>query len=171
MIELAKLAARNAHGNRGVIEKSDIIDTLTGFGRTRIDDLAAEYASECPQIREIISGFADGAEDYSTAELHTTIQNRVMQGVPVTLASVGAVTRPTQIAAFLYEIGFLTARKETDQGYEHFTFSDRPDLLHNRTNLDQGMSWEIHPVFRQALGLRTATGEKPYRKDAHKKKK
>ncbi len=165
MIEIAKLAAAHATTSRSVtnakISKTDIVDVLEGFGRSRIDDLAAEYTSECAQVREIISAFADGAEDYSTAELHTAITNRIMQGTPVTLANCGRVTRPTQIAAFLYEIGFLTAREEGEDGhYVHYTFAQEPDLLHSRTNLDRGMSWEIHPVFRQSLGLRTASGAK-----------
>lgn len=162
MIELAKLAATKAHELRvNQIGKSHIFDVLEGFGRTRIDDLSAEYRCECPQIREIINAFADGQEDFSTAELQTLIEKRITSHLDLTFASSGRSRQPLKIAAFLYEIGFLTARETLpSKEYRHYTFAEKPELLHNRTNLDRGMSWEIHPVFRQALGLRTSSGRK-----------
>jgi hypothetical protein len=67
--------------------------------------------------------------------------------------------RPVDVAAFLFQIGFLSARRNLeDGGYEHLTFADKPDLLRARTNLDDGVRWEIHPVFRQALQMRDAQG-------------
>jgi hypothetical protein len=161
MIELAKLAGQRAKSHGGLIARADIASVLDAFGRKRIEDLSAEFKSQCPQVQEIINAFANEREDYSTAELHAAITNRVLQGVPVALAGKGRVTQPSAIAAFLYEIGFLTARESLPDGhYKHYMFAEEPTLLHTRTNVDRGMSWEIHPVFRQALGLRTETGEK-----------
>jgi hypothetical protein len=115
----------------------------------------------CPQIQEIISSFADQSEDYTTTDLLQAIENRVLNHLVVKISGVGEVKKPIRIAALLYEIGFLTAREDLGgAGYKHYTFADKPDLLHNRTNVDQGMTWELHPVFRQALGLRSASGAK-----------
>ena len=41
-----------------------------------------------------------------------------------------------------------------DGSYEHISFEDNPALLKSRTSVDNGVSWEIHPVFRQALQLK-----------------
>lgn len=170
MIELVKLAASRAANEKSpLIYLKHIVEVLDGFGRTRIDDLSAEYRSECAQVRDLVNAFADGAEDYSTADLHTLITNKILNHLDIYFVSTGRPQRPMQVAAFLYEIGFLTAREEvSEKEYKHYTFAEKPDLLHTRTNVDQGMTWEIHPVFRQALGMRTPTGQK---KDNRKKRR
>ena len=67
---------------------------------------------------------------------------------------------PLQVAAFLFEIGFFYGRREHNDGdYEHFTFSDKPSLFKARTNIDDGLKWEIHPVYRQALEMRDTSGK------------
>ncbi len=102
----------------------------------------------------MISAFAQQSERYKTADLITTITNRVLQGTNPKIAGVTGEVGPKEIAAFLFQIGFLSARRDSADGtYEHITYSDNPSLLESRTNVDQGVSWEIHPVFRQALGL------------------
>ena len=162
MVEIAKAAAKKAVASgHQVIELADITSTLGVFGSGRVADLSAEYSSLCPQVGEVISAFSGLSEEYTTDELIKTIQNRIMQGIHVTIEGSGVVKKPMQIAALLYEIGFLSARKNLEYGeYRHYTFAEQSDLLHNRTNLDGGMVWEIHPVFRQALGLRSSSGAK-----------
>ena len=60
-----------------------------------------------------------------------------------------------EVAHFLFQIGFLTARRDiSPDSYEHLAYSDNPALLNARTNVDQGFSWEVHPVFRQVLKLK-----------------
>ena len=160
LVELCRLAVKKRSVSAGHVTSRDLTSVLREFGRERVEDLAAEYRSECPQVQEIINAFANTQEDFTTDQLINTITNRVLNGLVITLASTGSVTRPIQVAAFLYEIGFLTARRENGDGtYTHYVFADKPEPLHNRTNIDQGLSWEIHPVFRQVLGLRDETGK------------
>ena len=64
------------------------------------------------------------------------------------------VTSPLEVANFLYRIGFLVARSDSDDEYEHYNFNDLPDLLTNRTNDDFKVKWEIHPCYRQALDIK-----------------
>ena len=60
-----------------------------------------------------------------------------------------------EVAHFLYQIAFITARQDNEDGsYDHISFEKNPSLLKSRTNVDDGMLWEIHPVFRQALHLK-----------------
>ncbi|TWT74307.1 P-loop ATPase, Sll1717 family [Allorhodopirellula solitaria] len=160
LVELCRLSTKNRRNSKNVVSLKDITGVLNEFGRERVEDLAAEYRSECPQVQEIINAFADTSEDFTTDQLMKTIKDRVLNGLPVKLASIGKVTKPMQIAGFLYEIGFLTAREDHNDGrYTHYSFAEQPELLHNRTNVDRGLSWEIHPVFRQTLRVRNSSGK------------
>lgn len=159
LIELCKEAARSAQqlgGSR--IRLRDMTGQLATFGRHRIDDTVAEFRSQCPDLNDIISAFASQREEYSTDELLATLSKRLPPSVPIRIAGLNKPTEPKDIAKLLFQIGFLTARQNTKTGYEHFSFSDRPELLDARSNFDQGVRWEIHPVFRQALGLRSDEG-------------
>jgi hypothetical protein len=50
-------------------------------------------------------------------------------------------------------------RNHADGSYTHIGFPDRPSLLRARTNIDDGLRWEVHPVFRQVLEIRDAGGK------------
>jgi hypothetical protein len=161
LVELCRLASKQRTKSTSTISCRDITGVLREFGRERIEDLAAEYRSECPQVQDLINAFAGTKEDFTTDQLTKTITNRILNGTVVTMASSGTVTQPMKVAAFLYEIGFLTARRDDgNDEYTHYVFAEKPEPLHTRTNVDQGLSWEIHPVFRQVLGLRDDTGRK-----------
>ena len=64
-----------------------------------------------------------------------------------------SVKSPLDIAHFLFRLGFVVARAEKEEGYEHYFFADMPDFLSSRTNQDFGVIWEIHPCYRQALDI------------------
>ena len=95
----------------------------------------------------------------TTAELLKLIENKVLTHLSPAIAGVTGKPTALQVAAFLFEIGLYYARRERPGGeYEHYDFNDKPSLLKARTNVDEGLTWEIHPVFRQALELRTPEG-------------
>jgi hypothetical protein len=157
LVELCKSAATRVISRRSPrrILLADLCEVLPTFGRKRIDDTVAEFEAQCPEVGELIAAFAQQSERYRTADLISTIANRVLQAVTPHIAGVMGAPTPRDVAAFLFQIGFLSAREDRDDGtYRHIAFSDNPSLLVARTNIDQGLSWEIHPVFRQALGLR-----------------
>jgi hypothetical protein len=88
------------------------------------------------------------------------IQNRISQQSDIRIAGEIGRCSPQKVARFLFRIGFLTARQDHEDGtYEHFAYAEKPFLLENSNNLDHGHGWEIHPVFRQVLGLRNAAGQ------------
>jgi hypothetical protein len=161
LIELAREAALAAQtARRGKVALADITGCLESFGKKRIADTVAEFSPQCPQVNELIAAFSRQSEEYATADLIETISRRVLQSVTPTIVGVLGEPRAMDIAAFLFQIGFLSARRNlADGGYEHLSYSDQPDLLRARTNVDDGVRWEIHPVFRQALQLRDATGK------------
>ncbi|MNH42295.1 hypothetical protein D3C79_1039650 [compost metagenome] len=46
------------------------------------------------------------------------------------------------------------ARDEEDKtGLGFVKFEDRPNLLSSKSNLDDGLIWEIHPSYRDVLRI------------------
>ncbi|RMX04033.1 hypothetical protein EBQ24_12320 [Allofranklinella schreckenbergeri] len=156
LIELWKVAANSAvKSRRKLISYDDIKDELEKFGKRRIEDAVAEFRSQCPEIEELLVAFVGQPERFTTDQLIKAIQNRVLQMVHPRIVGVPGTPSARETAHFLYQIGFLTARKDLgNDEYEHLSYAENPALLNARTNIDQGHSWEIHPVFRQALKLK-----------------
>jgi hypothetical protein len=161
VVELSKVSAqRAARAAHGKVMQPDITACLDVFGSNRIADMVAEFSAQCPELEEMVAAFSRQAEDYKTDELVKAITNRILNSVSPHIVGVVGRADALDVASFLFEIGFLSARRNYANGtYEHITYSEQPALLRTRTNIDDGVSWEIHPVFRQALQLRSASGE------------
>lgn len=156
LVELWKVSAQAANKmSRTRINFDDIDNELEAFGKRRVDDTVAEFKSQCPEVEELLVAFVGQPEFFSTDNLIKTLQNRVLQAIHPRIVGVMGSPSPKEVAHFLFQIGFLTARKDFGNGeYEHLAYADNPSLLSSRTNVDQGYSWEVHPVFRQALKLK-----------------
>jgi len=160
IVELAKAAGKNAaRYKHSKIFRQDIFDVLDIFGKKRVEDTIAEFRSQCPEIGEILSGFSREKEELNTDELITVINKKILNHISPNITGCLGKVSALDVAAFLFEIGFLYARKDFPDGsYEHIGFSDKPSLLKSRTNVDSGFKWEIHPVYRQALEIRDSSG-------------
>jgi hypothetical protein len=159
LVELWKVSAKAAKKTGStIIDLPHMNGELESFGRRRIDDTVAEFKSQCPQVEELLVAFINEPEWFATDSLVKTIKEKIIdRGIQVRISGVMGAPSPWEIAHFLYQISFLTARKDRGDGhYDHFSYASNPRLLSARTNLDQGHSWEIHPVFRQALKLKNA---------------
>ncbi len=155
-LQLCKAAAKSAvKRSRNVITIEDIDDSMPAYGAQRITDIVAEHNYECPEVSELMTAFSGGAAQYTTAELMVAIRNRILSHLTPRIDG-RAANSARDIAEFLYRIGFLAARYDdkVDGGYHHYWFEERPWLLEDRGNIDQGMSWEIHPFVRGGLGLK-----------------
>jgi hypothetical protein len=157
MIEMCKLAAAHAVSRRGSkINFDDLQSKMEDFGRRRVEDTIAEFKSQCENIEEILAAFSNQPALYTTDELIRCIRNSVLQAVRPKITGVLGVASEMEIAHFLFQIGFLTGRRQVGtEHYDHVSFAEQPSLLRARTNIDDGLRWEIHPVFRNALNLRT----------------
>lgn len=159
LVELWKVSAKAAKkAESAIIDLPHINGELESFGQRRIDDTVAEFKSQCPQVEELLVAFINEPEWLPTDDLIKTIKEKIIdKGINPRISGVTGAPSPWEIAHFLYQISFLTARKDRGDGhYDHFSYASNPRLLSSRTNLDQGHSWEIHPVFRQALKLKNA---------------
>lgn len=156
LIELIKESAKRTNRRGGSkINWDDINGVLADFSKNRYDDTIVEFKSHCAELPELLTAFANQSERYTTDQLLKLLRDSVLQQVHPRIAGYTHPVQPREVAQFLFEIGFLSARLDKPDGsYEHATYADQPDLLDSRVNLDQGYSWEIHPVFRQVLRLR-----------------
>ncbi|GAB2542956.1 P-loop ATPase, Sll1717 family [Rhodanobacter koreensis] len=161
MIELCKLAAISAiKRNSEKIGLDDLTARLEAFGKTRIDDLIAEFRAQCDKIELIIQSFKGKSEQFKTDELVRHIKAN-LSGRDIRIAGTSGRPSDTEIIRFLFQIGFLTARRDLANGeYRHYSFFDEPTLLSDGAN-DLGASWEVPSCFRQALQLKNAARRMP----------
>jgi len=152
-IQLCKLMQKEAMLSSDTLLTKGHVDAVWGaYGLKRIADLVAEHKHQCKQIEELINGFR-GAERLMTRDqLIVWIRNHITNHLTPYFNGVAA-TSPVEVAHFLYQIGFILARSDEVDNYEHYSFEIMPDFLSSRTNDDFGMSWEIHPCYREALDI------------------
>lgn len=153
-IQLCKLAQEDAYQHKEKKIGRNNIDNVWGeYGIQRIEDLVSEHKHQIREIEELINSFRGAPRLMPREELMRWINNRVLTHLAPKIEG-EKVSSPLQIAQFLYRIGFLQARSQEPGGnYEHYDFDDMPDFLASRTNEDFGVSWEIHPCYREALDI------------------
>lgn len=155
-IQLCKFAQEEAiREKQGLIAKQHIDAVWGKYGRKRISDLIAEHKHQCRDVEELINSFRGAERRMTRDELILWITNHITSHLSPVIEG-KSVKSPLDIAHFLFRLGFVVARAEKEdqgQGYEHYFFADMPDFLSSRTNQDFGVSWEIHPCYRQALDI------------------
>jgi hypothetical protein len=153
-IQLCKLAQQAALRRNASVISKDIIDEVWGeYGMRRIADLVSEHKHQCPQVEELLNAFRGAARLMSREDLFGWINSRVSSHIDIHIE--GQKTRsPREVARFLYRLGFILARSEGPEGYEHYRFDQMPDFLSARTDEDFAVKWEIHPCYREALDIK-----------------
>lgn len=152
-IQLCKLAQTSALQHRRDLITKEEIDLVWGeYGSKRIADLVAEHKHQCPQIEELLNGFRGAVRLMPRGELFAWIKNRILNHLNPWIEGKNIRT-PIEVARFLYRLGFILARSDSESGYEHYRFDQMPDFLSSRTNDDFGLAWEIHPCYREALDI------------------
>src|SRR6185312_1121078 len=109
MVELCKLAASNAVRRKSIkIGLDDLTTKLEDFGKTRIDDLIAEFRAQCDKIEFMIQSFKGKSERFKTDELIRHM-NRNLGNRDVRIAGISGRPTDSELIRFLFQIGFLTA--------------------------------------------------------------
>lgn len=156
VIELCKLAASRHHSLGTKITIDDILAEMPDFGESRKSDISAEFKPQCAQIDELIDAFYGEKSIMSTEEVFAIIDSKILVAFTPNIAGMSGKPRAADVASFLFEVGLFFGRRDCDDGtYEHISFAERPSLLRSRVNPDEGLRWEIHPVFRQVLRTRS----------------
>jgi hypothetical protein len=152
-------------GEKAVFEKTERIhrhhakQSMLKFGQRRLSDLYKEYQYQFSELQALLESFSGGERGYTTADLMTHLTTRYIGGrAPETIPAIDGVQykEVRQIAKLLFKMGFITGHKPESRigGTPEFvSFEDRPDLLDVHTNLDDGMTWEIQPAYRDVLNI------------------
>ena len=159
LVKICSMAARTAfeHGH-DVITTDDFLDNFDLYSQERIQDTINEYKSELPDIQRLIMGMKPSNRErktsdefvYSTENLIKKI-NIITGNTPFFFTS-GKKATAEELAAFLYKINFIVARKRMEDNgnvIDRKYFEDNKYLANSF--VDFGYQWEVHPAFRWAL--------------------
>lgn len=156
LVKLCTLAARSARNDGlATIRTQNFRNIFTEYSQGRIQDTINEFRSELPHIERLLFSMKPAKRErrtkagyvYDTAALLQKLDNAQQSG-EYHFAN-GAVASRKELAAFLYKINFLTARKETAEGIVRKYFEESRYLSNEFA--DFGFSWEVHPAYRWAL--------------------
>ena len=143
-------------GTASVIKFGAVKQVLESYGRFRLDDVSREHRHQCEAISEVVNAFVKQPSQFSTYHLLNFIEAKVLPNINIEIDGKKATTS-LEVAQFLFRIGFfLGVDREEGGNPEYFQYEERPELLRNRSNLDSGMKWLVHPSFHTALSLSTS---------------
>jgi hypothetical protein len=156
IVKLCTLAARNARAkDKKIIATENFNDVFEEYSQGRLQDTVNEYRSELPDIERLLLGMKPSREEkktaagyvYTTEGLFAKIRNIQQSGV--FRLHGGRTADFKDLAAFLYKINFITARKEVGEFIQRRFFEESRYLSHKF--VDFGFDWEVHPAYRWAL--------------------
>jgi hypothetical protein len=156
LVKLCTLAARRAREDSSeLIATKHFNEIFEEYSQGRLQDTINEYRSELPDIERLLFGMRPSKEGrktsygyaYSTDALFKKIENIQQSGV-FKFAS-GKTADRQELAAFMYKINFLTARKE-DGDYIIRKYFEESRYLSQKF-AEFGFDWEVHPAYRWAL--------------------
>ena len=159
LVKICSMAARTAYEREHeTIFTDDFLDNFDLYSQERIQDTINEYRSELPDIQKLIMGMKPSNRErktkdefiYSSDELIKKI-NIIIGNAPLKFSN-GVIATPEELAAFLYKINFIVARKkrqDNSQIIDRKYFEDNKYL--SNSFVDFGYQWEVHPAFRWAL--------------------
>jgi hypothetical protein len=158
MAQLCRLSGVNAVQNRyEKIGIQEINQSMREFGKRRLSDLYKEHGHQFDDLKRLIESFSNGPKEYTTDDLMKRIASHYLRLVSAqSIPEIdGAPYRDSwQIAHFLYKCGFISGNNLKRGNVaipDYVNYDLRPDLLEVGTNLDDGMTWEIQPAYRQIL--------------------
>lgn len=158
LVKLCTLASRTAYeNNHQKIQSDDWIDNFDYYSQERIQDTINEYKSELPEIERLLLGMKPSKKERRTSDEFIYSSEQLIEKIKVIqnnnpfLFAKGTKATPQELAAFMYKINFLVARKniEGSKEIDRRYFEDNK-YLSNRF-IDFGYKWEVHPAFRWAL--------------------
>lgn len=156
LVKLCTLAARDARENgNSLIGTENFRSVFLEYSLGRVQDTINEFRSELPDIERLMLNMKPNRKErtgkegymYSTDALLKKIGN-VMQGGEFRFKN-GKVASLKDLAAFMYKVNFLTARKQVPGGIVRTYFEENRYL--SSEFADFGFDWEVHPAYRWAL--------------------
>ena len=156
LVKLCTLAARHSRQRRkNIIDTGDLNESFEEYSQGRLQDTINEFRSEFHDIERLLLGMKPSKRErttkqgywYHTDDLIKKIRTIQEQG-QFRFAN-GDIATEKQLAAFMYKINFLTARKEEGETIIRRYFEENRYLQNQFA--DFGFDWEVHPAYRWAL--------------------
>ena len=164
MAQLCRLAGQAAvQSQQKSIGGQHINSMMKRYARLRLNDLYKEHSHQFTDLQKLVETSSGRTVKFTSADVTRELQNRYVKPIGVNnipLIDGYAFKYPIQLAHFLFKIGFLSARREQGGGTggaDFVPYEERPELLTDFRNLDDGMTWEIYPSYRAMRGLKEAT--------------
>ncbi len=156
LCRLSGLEAERAKKTR--IGIAEIKAVMKRYSRLRLNDVYKEHSHQFSGLERLIEAFSNSPARYDTNELLSQIARVYVNAVGA--GNVGEIDSipyryHLQLAHFLFKVGFVVGRREQEGVYpnaDFVRFEERPELL-TESVLDDGLLWEIHPSYRDALNV------------------
>jgi hypothetical protein len=170
MSQLCRLSGIEAAKRKKTsIGLAEIRNVLKTYSRFRLSDIYKEHSHQYIELEKLIETFSNSPSRYSTSELLRQLAVNYVNKIGaknIPILDGFPYSYPMQLAHFLYKIGFIVGRKEHkgDSGNADFVrFEERPELLTDSRNSDDGLLWEVHPSYRDALNIGKEKSATPQR--------
>jgi hypothetical protein len=156
LVKLCTLAAKKSCENKNnIIRTEDFKDIFEQYSQGRVQDTINEFRSELPDIERLVINMKPNKRE-RTANLGYVYKTDGLLKKILDISEQGQfkfankkIASPKDLAAFMYKVNFLTARKETPTGITRKFFEENRYLSSDFA--DFGFDWEIHPAYRWAL--------------------
>ena len=157
LVKLCTMSARNAkRNNKQKISTKELEEAFNEYSQGRLQDTINEYSSEFHSIEDFLLKMKPTVKEmqsqrpclYSRDELLVKIKN-ILQMSHYSFSDGKQLVDAISLAAFLYKINFLTARKDYQDHKQRLYYDENKYLLNEFT--DFGYMYEIHPAYRWAL--------------------
>lgn len=157
LVKLCTLAAHHAHQRKShLIQTVDFEAIFEEYSQGRIQDTINEFRSELPEIERLVMNMKPSKKERTTRAGYVYRTDALLQKIG-TILEQGAfrfsnekIAERQDLAAFLYKINFLTARKETATNAIVRKYFEENRYLSSKF-VDFGFDWEVHPAYRWAL--------------------
>lgn len=152
MGQLCKLAGAYATHSR--IDISHITRAMKDFGQEKIADVKKEHLHQFSDLAKVLDIFRSGKREYNRYQIVSLIEKIYIEKV-----GVGAVPfvngypfkTADQIAEFLYQIDFVTARYSGKNDF--VPFHEDPDLFGSNENQRNLIMWTVNVSYRNFLRI------------------
>ena len=156
LVKLCTLAARKAYSSgHHKIMTNDLESIFKNYSNDRLTDTGNEYQSEFPKVKELLLKMKPSKKEVLSGHPCKYTRSELLEKLNGILSMSnfsnkdGESMTAEQLAAFLYKINFITARKKTPEGIQRVYYDENQYIYNDFT--DFGYDYEIHPAYRWAL--------------------
>ncbi|MDD4915319.1 MAG: hypothetical protein PHW13_09835 [Methylococcales bacterium] len=156
LVKLLTLAGREAKAKGADRITTNHLEAIfEEYSQGRLQDTINEYRSELPEIEKLILGMRPSKIQRTTSQGYVYTTDQLLKKIKTIEEqgkyrwAHGNIADTKELAAFLYKINFITARKRIPSGIDRKYFEENRYLSNKFTEF--GYDWEVHPAYRWAL--------------------